>query len=93
MDAAAADPGHRDGRHRPPNTARARKVSIGQKVYAARELPVRAGCYAEYIAVPARALLCASSEIDLELAACLSNYQVAYHLIHTATRGAGQQHS
>ena len=63
--------------------------SVGQKVYVtARELPVRAGCYAEYIAVPARALFVLPPETDLELAACLSNYQVAYHLIHTATRSA-----
>jgi NADPH2:quinone reductase len=62
--------------------------AVGQKVYVgARELPVRAGCYAEYIAVPARALFRLPPETDLEAAACLSNYQVAYHLIHTATRG------
>jgi len=53
----------------------------------ARELPVRAGCYAEYIAVPERAPFALPAEADLEAAACISNYQVAYHLIHTATRG------
>ena len=63
-------------------------LSLGQKVYvSARELPVRAGCYAEYIAVPERALFRLPPDIDLEAAACLSNYQVAYHLLHTATRG------
>jgi len=62
--------------------------TVGQKVYvSARELPVRAGCYAEYIAVPSRALFALPPETDLEAAACLSNYQVAYHIIHTATRG------
>ena len=62
--------------------------AIGQKVYvSARELPHRAGCYAEYIAVPQRALRVLPPHTDLEAAACLSNYQVAYHLIHTATRG------
>lgn len=61
----------------------------GRKVYVtARELPERAGCYAEYIAVPARALFALAPDTDLEAAACLSNYQVAYHLLHTATRGA-----
>jgi NADPH2:quinone reductase len=61
----------------------------GNKVYVgARELPVRAGCYAEYIAVPERALFRLPPDADLEKAACLSNYQVAYHLLHTATRGA-----
>jgi NADPH2:quinone reductase len=53
----------------------------------ARELPVRAGCYAEYIAVPERALFALPAEANLESAACLSNYQVAWHLLHTATRG------
>jgi NADPH2:quinone reductase len=61
---------------------------LGQKVYiSARELPQRAGCYAEYIAVPERALRALPSHVDLEAAACLSNYQVAWHLLHTATRG------
>ena len=36
-----------------PNTA---EPALGQPVFvSARDLPVRAGCYAEYIAVPARA--------------------------------------
>ena len=61
----------------------------GDKVYvSARELPVRAGCYAEYIAVPERALFRLPPDADLDKAACLSNYQVAYHMLHTATRGA-----
>jgi NADPH2:quinone reductase len=64
-------------------------LPLGQKVFvSARELPVRAGCYAEYIAVPERALFALPADADLEAAACLSNYQVAYHLLHTATRGA-----
>ena len=64
-------------------------LKIGQKVYVtARELPVRAGCYAEYIAVPQHALFRLAADTDLEAAACLSNYQVAWHLLHTATRGA-----
>jgi NADPH2:quinone reductase len=63
-------------------------LTAGQKVYvSARELPQRAGCYAEYIAVPQRALRILPDHVDLEAAACLSNYQVAYHLLHTATRG------
>jgi NADPH2:quinone reductase len=67
----------------------ASRFAVGQKVYVtARELPVRAGCYAEYIAVPERALFALPADADLEAAACLSNYQVAWHLIHTATRGA-----
>ena len=69
--------------------AGAERFAVGQKVYVtARELPVRAGCYAEYIAVPERALFALPPQADLEAGACLSNYQVAWHLLHTATRGA-----
>jgi NADPH:quinone reductase len=65
---------------------------IGQPVFvSARDLPVRAGCYAEYIAVPARAALPLPPACALEAAACLSNYQVAYHVLHTAARGAAAQ--
>ena len=38
--------------------------------------------------MPERALFRLPSHSDLETAACLSNYQVAYHLLYTATRGA-----
>ncbi len=62
--------------------------AVGDKVFvSARDLPVRAGCYAEYIAVPAFAAHLLPSACDLEAAACLSNYQVAYHIVHTAARG------
>src|SRR5437764_6939535 len=62
--------------------------AIGQPVFiSARDLPVRAGCYAEFIAVPAHAAHKLPAECDLEAAACLSNYQVAYHLLFTASRG------
>ncbi len=37
--------------------------------------------------MPARALRLLPPHVDLEAAACLSNYQVAWHLLHTATRG------
>ena len=61
---------------------------IGGKVFvSARDLPVRAGCYAEYIAVPPSAAHKLPAGCDLEAAACLSNYQVAYHVLHTAARG------
>src|SRR5271154_4976948 len=62
--------------------------AVGDKVFvSARDLPVRAGCYAEYIAVPARAAHPLPPGCNLEAAAALSNYQVAYHLLHTASRG------
>jgi NADPH2:quinone reductase len=67
-------------------------LPIGQPVLvSARELPVRAGCYAEYIAVPERAPFALPPAIDLEAAACLSNYQVAWHLLHTAVRSMSGQ--
>ena len=68
-----------------PNNA---EPALGQPVFvSARDLPVRAGCYAEYIAVPARAAYPLPPGCSLEAAACLSNYQVAYHVLHTAARG------
>ncbi len=61
---------------------------VGQPVFvSARELPVRGGCYAEYIAADADALYLLPHHKDLEAAAALSNYQVAWHLLNTATRG------
>lgn len=53
----------------------------------ARELPVRGNCYAEYIRVPASAVYFIPEGVDLALAACLSNYQVAWHLLNSATQG------
>ena len=61
---------------------------IGDRAFvSARDLPVRAGCYAEYIAVPSAAAHLLPPGCDLEAAACLSNYHVAYHVLHTAARG------
>ena len=63
--------------------------AVGSPVFvSARDLPVRAGCYAEYIGVPAAAAHLLPPGCELEAAACLSNYQVAYHLLHSAARGA-----
>lgn len=63
------------------------RLAVGAKVFvSARELAERAGCYAEYIAVPTGAVFPLPDDVDLEAAACLSNYQVAYHIIHTAGR-------
>lgn len=63
-------------------------LKVGQAVFVtARELPVRGGCYAEYIAADADALYPLPEGIDLEAAAALSNYQVAWHLLNTAPNG------
>lgn len=65
-----------------------RALRVGQAVFvSARELPQRAGCYAEYIAVPERAAYALPESVDLDAAAALSNYQVAYHLLGSATHG------
>jgi NADPH2:quinone reductase len=63
-------------------------LRVGQPVWiSARELPHRAGCYAEYIAVGEGVPYAVPAGVDLDLAAALANYQVAYHLLHSATRG------
>ena len=68
-------------------------LTVGQPVFvSARDLAARAGCYAEYIAVPEDAAHPLPPNCDLEAAACLSNYQVAYHLLHTAARGVEANH-
>lgn len=65
-----------------------KSLKIGQPVFvSARELPVRAGCYAQYLAANADALYPLPQGTDLEAAAALSNYQVAWHLLHSAPRG------
>lgn len=65
-----------------------KSLKTGQPVFvSARELSVRAGCYAEYLAANAEALYRLPTGTDLEAAAALSNYQVAWHLLHSAPRG------
>lgn len=72
--------------------AAVRTLRVGQPVYvSARELPHRSGCYAEYIAVPEHAVYPLPERVDLDAAATLSGYQVAYHLLESATRGVPYQ--
>lgn len=54
----------------------------------ARDLPVRGGCYTEYIAVPAQVVYRLPANVDFAQAAALSNYQVANALLTDAARGA-----
>jgi NADPH2:quinone reductase len=62
--------------------------TIGDPVFiTARELPVRGGCYAQYIKAPADAVYRLPAGVDMDAAACLCNYQVAWHLLHSATQG------
>lgn len=59
----------------------------GERVYAtARERTHRGGHYAEYIATPADAIFLLPEGVDLDAAAALANYQVAYHLFNDAVR-------
>ena len=68
--------------------ASVRTLQVGQPVYvSARELVHRGRCYAEYIAVAERAVYAVPPGVDLDAVATLSGYQVAHHLLHSATRG------
>jgi NADPH2:quinone reductase len=59
----------------------------GQRVYtSARERPHRGGHYAEYVATPAEATFLLPDGVDLDAAAALANYQVAYHIFNDALR-------
>ncbi len=53
----------------------------------ARDLPVRGGCYTEYMAAPAEVLYRLPEHVDFAQAAALSNYQVANALLSDAARG------
>ncbi|MGY3474787.1 zinc-dependent alcohol dehydrogenase family protein [Bradyrhizobium ottawaense] len=57
--------------------------AIGQKVLlSARDLSQRGGCYADVVVAPADAVHALPDNVDLQAAVCLSNYQVAYALLH-----------
>jgi len=63
-------------------------LKVGQPVFAsAREFKVRGGCYAEYLAADENAVYALPPGADLDEAAALSNYQVAWHLLNSATQG------
>ena len=63
-------------------------LEVGQPVFvSAREFKVRGGCYAEFVAAEEKAVYALPAGVDLDEAAALSNYQVAWHLLHSATQG------
>jgi NADPH2:quinone reductase len=63
-------------------------LEIGDPVFVtARELAFRGGCYAEYLCADAQAVYLLPEGVDLEAAAGLSSYQVAWHLLYSATKG------
>lgn len=58
-------------------------LALDQKVLlSARDLSMRGGCYAEFVVAPADAVHMLPESVDLHEAVCLSNYQVAYALLH-----------
>src|SRR5262245_41926647 len=64
------------------------KLRPGQKVFVtAREFKERAGCYAEYLAAKEELLYPLPDAVDLDQAAGLANYQVAWHLLNSALKG------
>ena len=66
----------------------ATRLAIGQPVFVtAREFKIRGGCYAEYLVADETKVFPLPAEVDLDEAAALANYQVAWHLLHTATSG------
>lgn len=55
----------------------------GQRVVvSARDRPHRGGCYAEYNATPESSVYALPDSADMDQAAALANYQVAYHLLY-----------
>jgi NADPH2:quinone reductase len=55
----------------------------GQRVVvSARDRPQRGGCYAEFNATPENSVYALPDGADMDQAAALANYQVAYHLLY-----------
>lgn len=68
--------------------SRVRTLRTGQPVFvSAREFKERGGCYAEYLAAGERSIYALPEGVDLDQAAGLSNYQVAWHLLNSALKG------
>jgi NADPH2:quinone reductase len=63
-------------------------LKTGDAVFvSARELAFRGNCYAQYLCAAANVPYLLPEGVDLDAAACLSNYQVAWHLLHGAPNG------
>ena len=64
------------------------KLRTGQNVFVcAREFRERGGCYAEYLTAREELLYPLPDGVDLDQAAGLANYQVAWHLLNSALKG------
>jgi len=65
-----------------------RALHVGQPVFiAGYEIGNRGGLYAEYAAVPENAAFLLPASVDLDEATALTNYQLAWILLHHAARG------
>jgi NADPH2:quinone reductase len=63
-------------------------LKVGQPVFiAGYEIGNRGGLYAEYAAVPEKSAWALPATIDAEAATALTNYQLAWILLHHAARG------
>ena len=64
------------------------KLKVGQSVFIAGwDIGFRGGLYAEYVAVPEDQIWPLPENIDLDDAAALSNYALAWTLLHQVARG------
>jgi NADPH2:quinone reductase len=64
------------------------KFRVGQPVFIAGwDIGFRGGLYAEYVAVPEKGIWPLPENIDLDEAAALSNYALAWTLLHQVARG------
>jgi NADPH:quinone reductase len=64
------------------------KLKVGQPVFIAGwDIGFRGGLYAEYVAVPEDKIWPLPENIDLDDAAALSNYALAWTLLHQVARG------
>lgn len=69
-------------------TNAAKRLQVGQPVFIAGwDIGFRGGLYAEYVAVPEKDVWPLPDSIDLEGAAALSNYALAWTLLHRVARG------
>ena len=65
-----------------------RKLHLGQKVFVAGyDLGNRGGLYAEYVAAPEGAVWPLPEDVDFDESVTLTNYQLAWLLLHRAARG------
>lgn len=70
----------------------ARRWPEGQAVFiAGYDIGNRGGLYAEYVAVPQDAVWPLPDGVDLDAAVALTNYQLAFILLHQAARGVEPQ--